>query len=102
LRRQTKLVPNLLIDQLLQRKLRGTLFPKGHFSNGVTGLIKDLQGLFERRLLRFIRKQFDLKCCFHSDTLHHEDHTKQLSSYIERFPPALNGGASALVPTREV
>ncbi|EDZ66168.1 hypothetical protein NOC27_2848 [Nitrosococcus oceani AFC27] len=94
--RQTKLLPNIRIHKFLQLKFRGALFSKSHFCNGVTSVIKNPHGLFQGRVLSSIRKQFDLERCLHSDLCYHKGNASQLSSYIGRFLPALNGEASAL------
>jgi hypothetical protein len=72
------------------------LFPKGDFGNDVTGVIKDLHGLFQRLMLAGIRKQFDLERGLHIEKLSHKkDSTFANLSREPGFLPALNAGASS-------
>jgi hypothetical protein len=71
--RQAKLFSHVVIDEFLQNKLGGALFPKRHFRDVVTRFVKDAHGVFQHRVLGFIRKQFDLQDDFHIDDNIHKE-----------------------------
>ena len=98
--RQTKLFPDMVINQLLQNKLGRALSPKGYFGNEVTRLVKSPHRLPQGSVLDVIREQLDLQYGFHIDDYIHKGALMSNQPASDRALrgalslPGLNAGAS--------
>lgn len=108
LRRQPKLLPNVLINEFLQNKLGGALLTKRHFGDEVTRRVKHAHRIFQRRVLGFIREQFDLQYGFHIDDYIHKGISMSTQPASDRALrgalslPGVNAGASRAILVKAV
>jgi hypothetical protein len=65
--RQTKTLADLIVELLLELKLRGTALLVGVLGNLGTGRIEGMHGVKQRGVLLWRQQEFYLQCCFHCD-----------------------------------
>ena len=77
LRRQPKLLPHVVVNQMMKKKLGRALLAIGHFRNVITSGVERAHGFQQCGALGLVRKQFDLKYRFHNEHYAHKDNPSQ-------------------------